>query len=618
MGMWRKSWIAALALLAPGWSEAAFAATPAPRVVVVAVDGVGADELESHLGSGALEGGWARLARAPGGITPLTPAAVPLTAPGLASLVTGAPPAVHGVVGQVFRRPSDPLLEEADAASVTLPVETLWQAARRQKLQVGAVLWPGLDGSTAERRANWAVNDGGEPLFRSQTLVLKPDGWRNELYGIGPGPSLYWSLPPGVSSYSTPLTITLPFGTGQISGARILYDLIAIDRTDDGVANYDAVLIGSDVNPAKGYIGTMEPGKWFPLVLPTDAAAARSGGGLVCWLKVIDLDPVRGMSRIYASAVYENRAVPAALSRRLGDQNLTWPGVPDGTALGRRVFGMPLIDADTLGEQLDRLTEYAFRSATAGARLSWDLLLVHVPTFEVAARVAPSDRVLSQSLRERAWRTTDRELAGLLDALDLDRTTVVVVSSHGAVKVDAEVDVSEVLRQAPELASLRNAREPWNFAVAYRAVANEGVVQVYVNRQGASADGHLDAKAADAWAKGIARALEAFRFEGRPVFERVWDRKSAARHGVGGSTSGDVVAFARPGIRLVDRTADVLAAFRPPTLSFAGGYLPEERAMRGFYRELGRAARAPRRLRIEAIARRLAALLEIEPPRSAR
>lgn len=601
------------AVMALGLARAASPGPPSPKVVVIALEGIGRDELERRFAAGGLSGGLGRLDGDQGGSARLVPLAAPLTLPGLVSLATGVAPSRHGIVADRFHRPEDPIGTFVDGATAPIAVETLWQAARRQGLQVGSVLWPGADGTSIERRANWAVQAGDAPQFRSQTLMLKPEKWRNELYGIGPGPGLNWSLPKQVRSYSTPLTTTLPFTTGHVR-FRMLYDLIAVDRTDDGQVNYDGLLVSSDVNPAKGYLGVIEVGGWFPLVLPEEASIGLAGAAQVCWVKVIDLDPVRGISRIYASATHVNRAYPAALSRRLSDQNLVWPGPPDGAALEREIFGVSRIDAATLAEQLDRLTGFVFQSAQSGAKLPWDLLLVHVPTFEEAAKVAPGRPELRRALRDQAWRSVDRELDKFLATLDLGRTTVLLLSTHGAVEVDAEVDVAEVLRQDPGVQQAVAAGQRWALASPYRAVANQGLAHVYLNRPGASADGFLAPAEATAFTRAIGRALAAARFEGRPIFEQVWTKAQATRRGLGGPGCGDFVAFARPGLRLVDRSPSARIGYRPPTLGYAAGLAPGEPEMRGFYRELGRGARRPRKLEVEEVARRVAELLDMAPP----
>ncbi len=604
----------ALAVVAGlGPARAATPERPAPKVVVIALEGIGRDELERRLATSGPNGGLGRLGRDQGGSAPLVPLAAPLTLPGLVTLATGVVPSRHGIVADRFHRPEDPIGTFVDGAVAPIAAETLWQAARRQGLQVGSVLWPGADGTSIERRANWAIEEGDAPQFRSQTLVLKPEKWRNELYGVGPGPALHWSLPKQVRSYSTPLTTTLPFTTGHIR-FRMLYDLIAVDRTDDGQVNYDGLLVSTDVNPAKGYLGVIELGGWFPLVLPEEASIGLAGAAQVSWLKVIDLDPIHGLSRIYASATHVNRAYPAALSRRLSEQNVVWPGPPDGAALDEQIFGVSRIDAATLAEQLDRLTGFVFQSAQNGARLPWDLLLVHVPTFEEAAKVAPGRPEIRRALRDQAWRSVDRELDRFLAALDLGRTTVLLLSTHGAVEVDAEVDVSEVLRQDPGVRRAATASQRWALASPYRAVANQGLVHVYVNRPGASADGFLTPEEATAFTRAIGRALASARFEGQPIFEHVWTKAQATRRGLGGPGCGDFVAFARPGLRLVDRSPNVQIAYRPPTLGYAAGLAPGEPAMRGFYREIGRAADRPRRLEVEDVARRVASLLGMAPP----
>ena len=126
---------------------AAFAQpAPAGKVAVISVDGVGAQELQG--GPSCLGGKSAIRSLAESGayakrVTDVLPT---ITHPSHATIVTGVPPAKHGVAdngvaGIWFRKRSD------------IAVDTLWDMAGRAGKRVAIVTWP----STYGAKADWLV-----------------------------------------------------------------------------------------------------------------------------------------------------------------------------------------------------------------------------------------------------------------------------------------------------------------------------------------------------------------------------------------------------------------------------------------------------------------------------
>jgi predicted AlkP superfamily pyrophosphatase or phosphodiesterase len=124
-------------------SAAGVAAEPVHRAVVVSIDGLGASELRgaprclspaSMLVSLAREGAVARGMR---GVLPT------ITYPTHASMVSGVPPRVHGIVDNAIGG-------RWISNRAELKADTLWDAARRAGLRVAIVTWPTTYGANVD------------------------------------------------------------------------------------------------------------------------------------------------------------------------------------------------------------------------------------------------------------------------------------------------------------------------------------------------------------------------------------------------------------------------------------------------------------------------------------
>jgi len=112
---------------------------PAPTVLLISMDGVRHDHPD-RASFPALE----RMAREGARAARLVPVGPASTFPSHVSLATGAPPAVHGIVDNVFWDPARGDFDYSNDAS-WIEAEPLWAAAERQGVTAAAFFWVGSE-----------------------------------------------------------------------------------------------------------------------------------------------------------------------------------------------------------------------------------------------------------------------------------------------------------------------------------------------------------------------------------------------------------------------------------------------------------------------------------------
>lgn len=605
-----------LLALAPVSNGAEPAAPARRKLILLAIEGGGAEELAQLQAAGELRGGgFARLAAMGRQAASVSFTGAQLPEIALVSLATGADPAGHGILSRRVHLPEQLLSEWTAAERMPIGRQTLWQAVRAGGRQVGVVRWPGADNSSISRRGNWGLLADAEPQYRPRALNLVRGNWRNEGYGVGPGPGLRWSLPPSVRSFSTALTTSLEYAEGETL-YNMIYDVVAVDRSDDGVVNYDGLLLTSNVDPSKGYIGTLSPGDWLRIDLPQEATSTISGIRPSVWAHLIEIAPDLSWVRLYVSGAYASLTYPGSLLRQLERANLVSPGPPDTTALVRLSRAVPRATVETLAGQLLRSAEFVAGTVLAGKKLPWDLILARLQPFEEAVDVLSPDRDTARALRKASWIAADHALAQLLDQLDPAKQVLIVVSSQGFQEVTREIDLSEILRRSPEVARLLARHQQYGMVPIFRVVANDGSAFVYINEKGKSRDGFLTREEAAEAEKVLARALSAYRSPAGKGIDRVVRGEGLRKLGLAGPGAPAIAVLAKPGIRLLDHGRGAIVEYDPPTQWFAGGFSAET-TRQGFYFEAGAGIDRKAKLgkvRIEELARRVAELLEIPAP----
>jgi predicted AlkP superfamily pyrophosphatase or phosphodiesterase len=585
----------------------------ARRVVVVSLDGAGAAELQQLWRDDLLdEGGFARFFREGEVASALVPVDPTLTAPNHASLATGAAPDHTGIVGNHFHPAGAPDFAKASGFGFPIGAETLWEAARRQRKRVAVVAWPGVDGSEPRLRADIGISDVTSAERDPQMLVLKRSDWQ-------PAPAA-----PRLASPSRSPVLAAHVALGGAGGAGAAgFDLYAVDRTDDGQEDYDGVVVAAGAPagaptgaprtraPSVANLEQSEPlgqGQWAEVVFPD------RGGRSACWVKVLALDPGLEEVRLYFTGTYRLKAYPADYAKDLAESNLFWPGPPDDRRLAAAWHEQPGIDLDTWTEQAARFAAF-FGGAmrVAAARDDWDLILGTIPVIDEAGRslllADPHQAGYSAARRDelararrKVWQAVDHELRLLMAAVDLGRTTVVVVSDHGMAPVHTVVDLNALLRERGWLASPAAAA-----AKAAAPAAGAGGISAYVIGDGGMAHLYLPTGAAAAASRtpGVGAApdaaarqrqllelrdqLLAWRSGDDVPIERVLTRQEAAEMGLDHPNSGDLILFANEGYAFDPGPEPSGAATVHPASAYGmHGYLAAHPDMQGIYLAIGK------------------------------
>jgi predicted AlkP superfamily pyrophosphatase or phosphodiesterase len=579
---------------------------PPRRVVLLSLDGADADTLHRLYAEGALGvGGFARFFREGQVADRLVPVDPTLTATNHISLATGYTPERTGIVSNLFHPSGSPFLELTSGFTAEIGTETLWEAARRQGRQVAVATWPGADGASPRRRADWGMFYSEEPDRRSDLVTVESGLWE-EADDVAKAQK--------IESHSSVLRILVQAGSGG-RGAQS-FDLLAVDTTDDGKVDYDSLAV---IPPGGKEAVALKAGEWkdLPCQLPMPDAAPRNA---VCPVKLLAIAPDLDTTRVYFGGVYPLRAYPDDFAAALAGQGLVWSGPPDDRRLSDSWAGKPGIDLATWSEQSDRFARFFGDTLVAAAqRPGWDLLMSYIPVIDEAghqldladprqAGYSDERRDALAAARRHVWQSVDRELARLLATLDLGTTVVALVSDHGMAPVHTQVDANVLLREKGLLATDARGRIVAN-GTTVQAVGSGGVIHVYL------APGHEDLVPSlrdlfTGWRVGTGRS-EA------PV-ERVLIRQEAVAPelGLASPNSGDLILFLNEGYMAGNGLREGKAAF-PSTALGMHGYLNTHPDMHGIYMVLGAGITpgSAGTVRSPEVAGRVAAWLGIEKPR---
>lgn len=557
------------------------------RAVLASFDGVGGQRLSELLArQGALPAGGYRRVAARGLYAlysiPPTPS---LTAVAHVTHVTGALPQVMGIVANTLRDFSGPFGTTISGFAAPIRAETLWQAARRQGRRTGSILYPGADGASPDRSADFGMAWPGDPIFGPKLHVLEADAWR-----LVEGPP--------AEGFSESRRVTV-----DLAGPAQRVALTALDGTDDGRVNYDRMLVETPAGPRV----VVKPGDWFP------AELAGNGARTGAWCKLLVLGADLSRSEVYVGAVNRSHAYPEDFLRVLDAELGFWPGTPDEIRFGAR-SARP----EVFLEQAERISDFITRAQLLAIhRGDWDLMLLYNPVADEtghefllvdprqAGYTADRSRRLT-ALADHGYTLADGALARIDAALSPD-DSLFVTSDHGMTPLWAEIFPNEILRAAGfVLADADGAISPDSRAFA---VVSSGNAHVHVNP---SAD-------AAAVLPAIEKLFRAFRADGESPWEVIVTRDAAGALGLRAPESGDLILIAKPGIAV----GSSLRPGKGPTGIPAGlgghGYVNVHPRLHASFLAAG--PRIPVRrvaeVRSWEIAARVAGALGMEPPRQA-
>lgn len=512
------------------------------RAVLVSFDAVAGERLARLLAdpSKLSAGGYRRIAErglSTEGCVPPTPS---LTAVSHVTHVTGALPRDTGIVSNWMLDPTRPFGTSISGFDAPIRAETLWEAARRQGKRVGVMRYPGADGKTVERSADWAmIWPGDVGLAPAQLLTPESSAWEADGDAV-----------PG--SFSPPRRLTIAFPKTS-HAVRFL----ALDRTDDGRVNYDGLRVDSET----GRPSEVRSGDWF--AIEVNSPVGRTGA----WGKLLSLALDLGKSEIYVGGLFRSAGYPKEFVRRLDSEIGFWPGPPDGD-----FFGAASARPEVFLEQADRLSEFLMRAdLLALARPDWDLLLLYHPQvdevgheFLLADPRQPgysAERVARfGTFVERSYALADRTLSAIDRALSPQRDAIFVTSDHGMTPIWTEIYPNEVLRQAG-LVRLDGGGK----------IASDSAAVAIVS--GAIAHISLNKTTDRAALRKIENLFRDFHVAGASPFDRVVRREDARPLGLDAPESGDLIVLGKPGFRFSWRVREREGPVGPADHLGAHGYL---------------------------------------------
>ena len=618
--------IVALACAAADTVRPAVESTPSPpvrRVVLLSLDGFAAERHRDNLRQGVYTDPDGVAAFAGGYVVeraiPVNPT---LTAPSHAAIATGAFPGATGIVGNVFKLPGAPIGQETSGFHAQWGAEPLWQAFRRQGKRAGVLGFPGCDGTSPSRTADFGMDYVNTPFAAARMLTFAAARFTTV------------TLPPGWKSNSPARRATFSVDlSGKGVPAAVTFTLTALDTTDDGVADYDTLVVDDDSDLVDGTIARVRAGEWFPLRLraPHPDGGSRTVGAW-CLLQALpaDLDGVT----VYRGGFYATEAYPREFREALEATAGFWPGPPDEGALDRHEGGHEGITVPEMLVQMRRFSEFFTTCAkTAITRERSDLLLLYQPIVdEVEHRFllidlrqrgyTPARAATARATVTEAFRAGDRAVGELARALDLTRDALVVVSDHGMAPVWESVEINQLLQHAG-LAAGEKVGNRWRVAPSSRMVADAGggCAHLYVNLKGREPGGVVEPADMPGVIQAAAVALARAQVDGSNVVEKIIPREGLAAVGLDSPASGDLVAFLYPGFCADPGIAAPGAPWHAPAES-AGrhGYLDTHPEMAAVW--LARGAGVPHRHVAEASLTEVAAFVSrlagIEPRLQAR
>lgn len=598
--------------------------TQPPRVVLISLDALAAGRHRENLNRGVYTDPEGLAAFEAGGyvVENAVPVDPPLTSPSHASIATGAYPSVTGMVANSFHIPGTPILQRVSGFELPWGAEPLWQTFRRQGKRVGVLTFPGCDHTSPSRTADFGMVYVNTPSAQSAAVTLAP----SQFVAV--------PLSPGWTSYSPARRsiISVPLA-GAGGAATVTFTLTVLDTSDDGLTNYDTLVVDDDADLANGTLARVHAGEWFPLRVraPHPDGGTRTVGS---WCLLQALSPDLSQVRLYRGAFFSTEAYPREFRERLEERAGFWPGPGDDRALERAMAGGDGLQPSEFMEQTRRFSEFFDQcEKTAVADETFDLLLLYQPVLDevqhVLLVVGPRQKAYSAPMAATArdavtqvYRIADHAVGELARSLDLSRDALVVVSDHGMAPVWETVHFNQLLQHAG-LAEGEQTERGWRAKATSKVVAygSSGCINLYVNLRGREPSGVVEPADMGAVVQAAAVALANAQVDGQDVVEAMFRREELAPLGMDSPNAGDLVVFLRPGFMGTSEIGAPGAPFHAPA-EIAGqhGFLNTHPEMAAVW--LARGAGVPRQRRTKAslteVAAFVAQLAGLQPPMQAR
>ena len=452
-----------------------------------------------------------------------------LTAAAHNSISSGSFPTHTGITSNSFHVAGDDFYWYRKGFDETMTdAEPIWVTASKNGFTTASVFFVGGSPSHDGQLADYTIGYGTQDAYSKE-------------WNVSLSTAEGWSDVP--ESYSPALE-----GNFTIQNVGKVY-LLVFDSTDDGSENYDTVVLNTERSGA-GPAPMLKQSEWGSLIL-----LKRAQAGADFLVQNISPESVT----LYHTGVERNSAAPKELLDDLNEKFGAFPAGADSYALEH---GWITEDDDLY--LLERQSIYmAEVAAWVYETYQPDLMLTWQDPFDSAGHqflmVDPRQMNYSPELAEtyrayyiQAAQIADNSLGIMLEALDLDTTTLMLVGDHGMAPIHSRVYVNTVLENAGLLTLDSQNSVVINQTKAF-AICSGGSVHVYINLVGREkGGGTVSADEYPEVQEQIIALLENLMDPetGTPVFQRVLPRASLADLGLASDNSGDVFAQAVPGYHL--------------------------------------------------------------------
>jgi predicted AlkP superfamily phosphohydrolase/phosphomutase len=614
-----KAWAFLLLLIAWVTPPLTHARTP-PKAIVLGWDGAVSAFVHDMLRSGELPN-LAKLIEDGAFADDVIPCFPSLTAPGFASLWTGAPPRITGISGN--RLPRVPrgqftILENRTAFNnALLKAEPLWASAERGGRRVVVTHVP-FGGDNSER----GVHLQGYRGIAGRDGIVNGRNSRTQ-------PALSWdSLPP---SLAPPLEISFHVG------ASALYGLF-IDDPADPQEGYDTLLVAG-ARAEKRIVAKLKsqpagPGGELFWSQPIDVKT-NDGRDATTYLRLFDLKPDGGDILLFFTRptreiisrpdlVREaNRTARAFIgngAHQLYSQGALGPTLPnggDGTAEARYLETVAFAQ-----HQLMETNRWALE------HLPWELFVAYTPFPDEAEHMwrgflEPSIPGFRQEIADRlraflqqVYRRSD-ELLGLFMAHRTENTVVALISDHGMEATHKLVAINKFLQEKGIMTMDEHGRVDLTKTRAIYPVINNGYLLINTTDR---KDGIVGPEDREELMRVIRTLLFEIRDGDRQVVTGIHDAHADGNAmGIGGESGGDIYIDLLAGYEFDPRLAapDLITRREPRGMH---GFNPLRSSMRTVMVFNGPGVQAGRRLsgvQIVDFAPTLAWLLGVPVPKDA-
>ncbi len=560
------------------------------KVIVLSFDGCANQLVEKYLREDFKNKGLGRIEKE-GILSPMQVSLPSLTAASHISIVTGATPGQHGIVSNNFHKTTESILKSTNGFSAEIDPKTpaLWEIAKAQGKRVGVVTYPGLDGSSERRTADWGLIYTESESSPFLLVFTKADF--QEYAG---------ALPQEFRSYSTPLVATLTLlenkilaktnsslahhhgnngkNEDEVEKVKRPFKVLAIDSTPDQTKNYDTLIFDEDSDFKNGNTGKVS------LEEPWVGLGFRSSGALKgSWCKLLSFRPDLSMIELYVGALNVTRAYPESFQDLIAEKAGFWPGAPDRKN--------PIVTDEIILEQALRFSRYLTKVTLLAAKTQkWDLLLAYQPILdELEHQYFMTSPKQKDYTPEKSKRYLEIIRQGYLEVnkaveqmmSELPNTNFVIVSDHGMEPLHTIYYPNRVLAKKGYLPFLTLDSDPDATKIKARSFSSGGLGHVYINLKGREPDGVVSKENFEKLKQEIVSL-----FKKESAIAQVWTKEEAQKVGLNHPHSGDIILVGEPGFHLND---DMKTGESAEPASFYGqhGYDPSLESMKAIFAAWG-------------------------------